>query len=145
MVCGCWGSRGPSLASSPSLAPLPAAYGKQGRRWWLCVGLHICQVKACFGFLEPSYSSVAFYSIRPQMTWLFSFVCFRKYILVQRDSACENGFWWINQSGFPSSESFTPFALHGMYKRKCSPVLLVLSKFLSLSNHHLLHSHNLAS
>lgn len=54
--------------------------------------LHICQVKACFGCSEPSYSSVAFHSIRPQVTWLFYFVRFRKNVLVQCDSACENGF-----------------------------------------------------
>lgn len=50
------------------------------------------KVKACFGFSEPSYSSIAFYGITPRMTWLFCFVHFRKDVLVQRDSPGENGF-----------------------------------------------------
>lgn len=54
--------------------------------------LHNLKVKVCLVFLEPAYSSVALYSILPQMTWLFYFVRFRKDILVQRDSAGEDGF-----------------------------------------------------
>lgn len=78
---------------------------------------------------EPPWSSVTFCSTRPQMTWLFYFLRCREDVLVQRDSVGENGFEWINPGGFPPSESFPPFALHGMDQNNSSlivPMILLL-------------------
>lgn len=90
---------------------------------------HICQVQFCFVSSEPPWSSVTFCSTRPQMTWLFYFLRCREDVLVQRDSAGENGFEWINPGGFPPSESFPPFALRGMDQNNSSlivPMILLL-------------------